>query len=107
LASLDQYGIPQFPYFAKTLGSLNSVVNDSVQLTYGSGTENSEVFCLFLIEGVFTSFFKIKVIKKLDNRRNQGFSYYFCLMMKGSGSESVQMMTDPEGPKSSGSTTLF
>ncbi len=33
--------------------------------------------------------------------RNQGFSYFFCLMMDVSGSKSgsVQIMTDPEGPK--------
>ncbi len=29
-----------------------------------------------------------KVIKKSQNSRNQVFSYYFCLMMEGSGSES-------------------
>jgi hypothetical protein len=34
----------------------------------------------------FTSFFKDKkVIKKLQNSRNQGFSNYFCLMTEGSG----------------------
>jgi hypothetical protein len=34
---------------------------------------------------------KIKVIKKSQNSRNQGFSYryYFCLMMEGSGDGSV------------------
>jgi hypothetical protein len=31
--------------------------------------------------GTFTSFFQDKVIKKLQNSRNQGFSYYFCMMM--------------------------
>jgi hypothetical protein len=29
---------------------------------------------------------KIKVIKQSQNSRNQGFSYYFCVMMEGSGS---------------------
>jgi hypothetical protein len=28
---------------------------------------------------------KIKIMKKSQNWRNQGFSYYFCLMMEGSG----------------------
>jgi hypothetical protein len=31
-------------------------------------------------------FSKIKVKKKSQNSRNQGFSYYFCLMIEGSGS---------------------
>ncbi len=40
--------------------------------------------CLLLFEGTFTSFFKDKkVIKKSQNSRNQGFSYYFCLMIEG------------------------
>ncbi len=29
---------------------------------------------------------KLKVIKKSQNRRNDGFSYFFCLMIEGSGS---------------------
>ncbi len=42
-------------------------------------------FCLLLFEGKFTS---KKVIKKSQNSRNQGFPYYFCVMMiEGSGSE--------------------
>jgi hypothetical protein len=36
----------------------------------------------------FTSFAKIKVQKKSLNIRNQGYSYYFCLMIEGSGSGS-------------------
>jgi hypothetical protein len=35
-----------------------------------------------------TSFFKDKKSKKSQNNRNQGFSYYFCLMIEGSGSGS-------------------
>jgi hypothetical protein len=31
---------------------------------------------------------ELKVIKKLQNSRNQGFSYYNCLMMDGSGAKS-------------------
>jgi hypothetical protein len=34
------------------------------------------------------NFSKIKVMKKSQKSRNQGFSYYFCLMIKGSGSVS-------------------
>jgi hypothetical protein len=43
-----------------------------------------QFFCILLFEGTFISFIKNK--KKLQNSRNQGFSYYFCLMIEGSGS---------------------
>ena len=36
-------------------------------------------------------FSKIKIIKKSQNRRNQCFSYFFCLMIEGSGSGSVSL----------------
>jgi hypothetical protein len=53
----------------------------------------------------------IKVIKKTQNTRNQGFSYCFCLIMEGSGYVQIMMDLDPGGPKKygpygSGSTTL-
>jgi hypothetical protein len=44
----------------------------------------SKNFCFLLFEGTFTSVFKDK---QSQNSRNQGFSYYFCLMIEGSGSE--------------------
>ena len=34
------------------------------------------------------NFSKIKVKKKSQNNRNQGFSYYFCLMIEGSRTRS-------------------
>jgi hypothetical protein len=38
-----------------------------------------------------------------ENSRNQSFSYYFCLMMEGSGAGSVLVTNDPDadpgGPK--------
>jgi hypothetical protein len=38
-------------------------------------------------EGTFTSFFKDEKSKREShNSRNQGFSYYFCMMIEGSGS---------------------
>ncbi len=47
------------------------------------------VFLLVLFKGTFTSFFTVKKSwRKSPNSRNQDFSYYFCLMMEGSGSES-------------------
>ncbi len=45
-------------------------------------------FCLLLLEETLTSFVKDK---KSQNSRNQGFSYYFSLMMKGSGFESAPL----------------
>ncbi len=36
-------------------------------------------------------FLRSKVIKKSQNSRNQGFSYYFCLMIEGSGSRSIPL----------------
>jgi hypothetical protein len=33
-----------------------------------------------------TSFQRYKKSKESQNRRNQGFSYYFCMMIEGSGS---------------------
>ena len=65
------------------------LIGGSVTLTYGFGSE-----------GTFPSFFKEKkFIKKSQNTGNLGFSYYFSLMMEGSGT--IHIMTDPnsEGPK--------
>ncbi len=40
-------------------------------------------FCLLLFEGTFTSFFRDKEVqKKSQNSGNQGFSYYFRLMIE-------------------------
>ncbi len=54
---------------------------------------------IYFLKGIFTSFFKKKVIKKSQNRRNQGFSYYFCLMMEGSGSIPLAKGSGSERPK--------
>jgi hypothetical protein len=45
-------------------------------------------FCLILFEGTFTSFSKIKSQEKTQSSKNQGFSYYFCLVIEGSGTGS-------------------
>ncbi len=52
---------------------------------YGSGPmdPDSQVFCLLLFEGTYS---KIKSQKDVQKNRNQCFSYYFCLMIEGSGS---------------------
>jgi hypothetical protein len=53
---------------------------------------NKKFFCLLLFEGTFTSFFKDKLSqkeeKKSQNIRNEGISYYFCLVIEGSGAGS-------------------
>ena len=38
-------------------------------------------------------FSKIKSQKESQSRRNQGFSYYFCMMIKGSGSGSGTLLS--------------
>ncbi len=49
-------------------------------------------FLLITFEGTFTSFFKEKKVqKKSQNNNNQGFSYFFCLMIEGSESRSIYM----------------
>jgi hypothetical protein len=45
--------------------------------------KKKKFFCILLFEGSFTSFFKEKVKKKSQNRINQSFSYFFCLMIEG------------------------
>jgi hypothetical protein len=42
---------------------------------------------------------RLKVIKNSQNSRNLGFSYYFCLMMKRSGSEPLTNGSGSRGPK--------
>ena len=48
---------------------------------------------VLLFEGTFTvhHFSKIKSQKESQNSRNQGFSYYFCMMIEGSGSGSIPL----------------
>ncbi len=59
----------------------------------------------FLFKHFFADYFlkvhlhnfpKIKSQKESQNRRNQGFSYYFCMMTEGSGSGSIPL-TDGSG----------
>jgi len=57
-------------------------------------------FCLLLFEGTFTSFFKDKKSKRSHkNSRSQGFSYYFCLMIEGSGSIPLTRGSGSRRPK--------
>jgi hypothetical protein len=47
--------------------------------------------CSLLFEDTFTFFSKIKSQKESQNGWNQGFSYYFCMMIEGSGSGSIPL----------------
>ncbi len=64
------------------------------------------IFCLFLFEGTFTSFFKDKKSKRSNKtveikvfltqgltptELGKGFSYYFCLMIEGAGAGSIPL----------------
>ncbi len=44
---------------------------------------------------------------KLQNSRNQGFSYYFCLMIEGSGSRPLTNGSGSRRTKTYRSTTLI
>jgi hypothetical protein len=54
-------------------------------------------------------FSQVKVKKKSQNSRNQGFAYYFCLMKEGSGSRRPKTRGSggSEFGSGSGSTTLL
>jgi hypothetical protein len=50
-----------------------------------------KIFCLLLFEGTRLhshNFSKIKSQKESQKSSNKGFSYYFCMMIEGSGSRS-------------------
>jgi hypothetical protein len=74
-------------------------------------------FAYYFLKLHLHHFSNIKFIKKSQNSRNQGFSYYFCLMIEGPEPDPDQhllrMDPDPGGPKTyrsygsgSGSSTL-
>jgi hypothetical protein len=57
----------------------------------------SNFFCLFLFEGTFTSFFKDRKSKRSHKAVGiKFFSYYFCLMMEGSGFVPLTSVADPD-----------
>jgi hypothetical protein len=79
-----------------------------VPLTYGSGfgscyfrprlsirqqkTIFNTFFCYYFLKVHYHQFLRLNVIKKSQNSRNQGFSYYFCLIIEGSGSGSPTLL---------------
>ncbi len=62
-------------------------------------------FCAYYFLKLHSSFSKDKKSKRSQNSRNQGFSYYFCLMIEGSGFMRYLWFMDPDpgGPKTYGS----
>jgi hypothetical protein len=82
-----------------TNGSGSSSGSGSCSFTQKPSRRQQKIFFSYLSLYAY-SFLKVhlhhsseikKVIKKPQNRRNQGFSSLFCLLMEGSGSESVQI----------------
>jgi hypothetical protein len=71
-------------------------------------TPTKKFFCTLLFEGTFTSIFKDKKSKKKSqNSIKQGFSYFFCIMIEGSGSGSRRPKNCESGSGfGSGSATL-
>ncbi len=76
-------------------------------VTFRMATKNYFLQSFFVYYSLKLHYQKIKVIKKSQNRRNEGFCYFFCLMIEGSGAGSVPYLVlkdpDPEGPKTYGS----
>jgi hypothetical protein len=71
---------------------------------------NKNFFAYYFLKVHLHHFSKIKCQKESQNRRNQGFSYYFSMTIEGSGSGSMWLVDpDPGGPKTcgSGSGTLL
>jgi hypothetical protein len=56
-------------------------------------------FAYYFLKVLSHHFSKIK--KKSQNSKNQGFSYYCCLMIEGYGS--IPLTNDPGSPKTCGS----
>ncbi len=51
----------------------------------------TQFFCLLFLKVHLHHFSKIKSHKESQNSRNQGFSYYFCMMIEGSGSGTIPL----------------
>ncbi len=53
----------------------------------------------YFLKAHLHNFSKIKSQKESQNRRTQGFSYYFCMMIEGSGSGSIPLTSGSGWPK--------
>jgi hypothetical protein len=52
------------------------------------------MFADLLTDAPLYHFSKIKSQKESQNSRNQGFSYYFCMMIEGSGTGSIPLTNE-------------
>ncbi len=97
--SLQKPAFPSVLRIHDILVSIRIRIRGSMPLTNGSG---SGFFCFLLFEGTFAihHFSKIKKIKKKSlNSRNQGFSYYFSMMIEGSRSVPLTSRSWSRRPK--------
>ena len=53
--------------------------------------KKKKIFPYYFLKVHLLNFSKIKSQKESKNSRNQGFSYYFCMMIEGSGSGSIPL----------------
>ncbi len=106
-------GTPHTPQFNRQCQCPYINVPSSILILYFSLGLN--FFAYYFLKLHLRHFSKIKVTKEITTLygRNQGFSYYFCLMVEGSGSVSVPR-TNRSGsgrqkkyPHRSGSATLL
>jgi hypothetical protein len=65
--------------------------NQVGKITLYSSVANPSFPADYFLKVHLHHFSKIKVKKKSRNRRNQGISYYFCLMIERSGFRSVHL----------------
>ncbi len=76
-------------------------IRGSMPLTNGSGFGSGSCYFPVIFNTIFSAYYflkvhlyhfsKIKSQKESQNSRNQGFSYYFCMMIEGSGSGSIPL----------------
>ncbi len=60
-------------------------------------TNLKKVFLLIILwRYIYIIFKRQKVQKKSQNNRNQGFSYYYCFMIEGTGSGSIPLTSGSE-----------
>jgi hypothetical protein len=62
---------------------VNDLHDDNKKINFFS---SSKFTAYYFLKVHLHNFSKIKVIKKSQNSRNRGFSYYFCLIIEWSGS---------------------
>jgi hypothetical protein len=68
-------------------------------LTFKTPTKNYFFKAFLLITYIYIIFLRLNVIKKSQNTRNQGFSSYFFLMIKGSRSVPMNNGSGSKWPK--------